>query len=54
VNGWFNLALACHQVGKPAEAVAALDRARALRGITADQKIQIEQLKRLLEASGTK
>ena len=54
VNGWFNLALASHQAGEPAEAVAALDRARALRGVTADQKNQIEQLKRLLEASGTK
>ena len=52
VNGWFNLALANHQAGKPAEAVAALGRAEALRGITGDQKNQIGQLKRLLEASG--
>jgi len=54
VNGWFNLALASHQAGKTVEALAALDRARALRGVTGDQKIQIEQLKRLLDASGAK
>ena len=50
VNGWFNLALASHQAGKPAEAIAALDRAASLRGVTEDQINQIEQLKRILEA----
>ena len=51
VNGWFNLALASHQAGKMAPAVAALDRAASLRGVTEGQKIQIAQLKRILEAS---
>lgn len=50
VNGWFNLALARYQTGKPDEASAALDRAAALRGLTGDQKKQIERLKRIIEA----
>ena len=49
VNGWFNLAVASYQAGKPVAAVAAVARAAALRGLTGDQKEQIDRLKRILE-----
>jgi len=51
VNGWFNLALASHQTGKPDEAVAALNRVKALRGLTRDQIIQIDRLKQVIDGS---
>jgi tetratricopeptide (TPR) repeat protein len=50
VNGWFNLALANYQAGRPDEAAAALDRAAGLRGLTDDQEQQIVRLKQVLEA----
>jgi predicted Zn-dependent protease len=50
VNGWFNLALASYQAGRPDEAAAALDRAAGLRGLTDDQEQQIAHLKQVLEA----
>ncbi len=49
VNGWFNLAVAHYQAGNAASAAAALDRAAGLRGLTADQVGQIEQLQDVLE-----
>ena len=49
VNGWFNLALANYQAGKPVAAVTALDRAAALRGLTDDQREQVTRLKLILE-----
>ena len=49
VNGWFNLALANYRTGKPVAAITALNRAAALRGLTAGQKDQVERLKLILE-----
>ena len=51
VNGWFNLALAAFQSGDASRAEAALGRAGALRGLTADQKTQIARLKELVAGS---
>jgi tetratricopeptide (TPR) repeat protein len=48
VNGWFNLAVACYQAGRPERATEALDQAARLRGLTADQDRQIQQFKRVL------
>lgn len=49
VNGWFNLALLELRAGAPDAAGRTLDRAAALRGLTAAQKEQIARLRQAVE-----
>ena len=48
VNGWFNLALLEYRQGRNDAARDALDRARGLRGLSADERDRVEELARLL------
>jgi tetratricopeptide (TPR) repeat protein len=48
LNGWFNLALALFQSGDTLGAVKALEQASGLRGLTADQKEQVQRLNRAI------
>lgn len=49
VNGWFNRALVEYQSGRTEQARASLQQAEVLHGLSAAEKEQIRQLRRMLE-----
>ncbi|HPF70187.1 MAG TPA: tetratricopeptide repeat protein, partial [Candidatus Krumholzibacteria bacterium] len=53
VNGWYNLALLEWRSGRAAAATAALDRAAALHGLSADERRQVAQLRASFAAAGS-
>ena len=52
VNGWFNQALVEYSSGRVAEARASLAAAAALRGLSEQERSQIEQLRQVLDSHG--